>query len=875
MAQKCRFVFAGEMFVTLFLTVDVFIQVVICMTPAERRRIPKSPWVLMDFVVLIASWAYLFTHWRVFSIGRVLRVLRPLRTLRMFSQINEVLETIVDALPLFLQAMLLITFLQMAYCLVCMSLWSGGLNYKCDPNRGASIRPPPPLLIDDDDLGNMTNSSGSWAEAEDLVLVVEEDPGDGDCCRHWIGNKILKCPPSIICTDQEDPDDFFAPTYCKSQAQPMYIRTEGYGFTGFDNFGQAMLTIFVQMTGDNGMQDIPFALEESGAVLNGAAWFMMMTAVLVLTLLALNLFLAVCCAIFDDVHEAVFERHKKVIQRDEAYETGFEPKEESGASQGLSGLMTQIAYATQQALKHGKEESSEAAAESKEALKSTATVHLEYHMRLAQYDWEAEGSKLGWMRNGTKRIVISREFHRLLNVGVLVNTLVLMLNHHGISDLWLKRSLIVETCCLVFFWLEFILKMMAYGWSLYIESKTHRLDMFVLLATSAGYIASVVSVLSQIMPMHAPGSEYLTESLNSLSSIRLVRLLRTLQMSRWVYSSVEMRNLIETVFNSWQSILLIGLFAGFSLVMFSVLSMHLLGGSLGPLAELGDYPRRNCENFWESFSVSFLYLTGESWSGIMYWYMEYADLPMLGTAFYMVFQFVWMRLVLFSLFVAVLLINFNVEEDDKMPRQRLMYEREENAKIVAGLVDTREEAKLLRALAASPTDGDDTEKIKTTYQIFQQAIDENPAEVHEGLYGGKVKSEYMSGVQDLTRVSLMYFDMGHPFRLWCAKIESNPLFDRLVMYMVLASCFVIAFESPELMAKYGGWFDFFNLLILLLFWAEAGIRIVVHGLIWQSGPTLPYIVDTKNRLDLFVIFVVTVSYFYTSSRSALDAPFAS
>ena len=43
-----------------------------------------------------------------------------------------------------------------------------------------------------------------------------------------------------------------------------YIRSEEYGFSGFDNFLQAMLTMFVQMTGDNGMQDIPFALDNAG-----------------------------------------------------------------------------------------------------------------------------------------------------------------------------------------------------------------------------------------------------------------------------------------------------------------------------------------------------------------------------------------------------------------------------------------------------------------------------------------------------------------------------------------------------------------------------------------------------------------------------------
>ena len=323
--------------------------------------------------------------------------------------------------------------------------------------------------------------------------------------------------------------------------------------TGFDNFGQAMLTIFVQMTGDNGMQDIPFALQETGAVLSGASWFTMMTAVLVLTLLALNLFLAVCCAIFDEVHETVFARHRKVIGRDDAYDTGFEPKDEVNIGSGIASLMTQITAATQQSLRAGKAESKAEAEKSKEALKSSDEIFMEYHMRLAMHNWEDTGSKIGWLRNLVNQIVLSERYHQLLNFAVLINTLVLMTNHHGISDEWLKRNLMIETGCLAFFWMEWIMKVMGFGFSAYIESGTHRLDFFVLLATSAGYIASVLSVLSKILPVDAPGASFLGDSLNSLSSIRLVRLMRTLQMSRWVYSSVEMRNLIETVFNSWRN----------------------------------------------------------------------------------------------------------------------------------------------------------------------------------------------------------------------------------------------------------------------------------------------------------------------------------
>ena len=57
----------------------------------------------MDIMALMASWICLAFDdvSRVYILGRVLRVMRPMRTLRMLSDINTVLQTVVEALPLF------------------------------------------------------------------------------------------------------------------------------------------------------------------------------------------------------------------------------------------------------------------------------------------------------------------------------------------------------------------------------------------------------------------------------------------------------------------------------------------------------------------------------------------------------------------------------------------------------------------------------------------------------------------------------------------------------------------------------------------------------------------------------------------------------
>ena len=807
----------GEMFVTLFLTVDVFVQTVVCMTPAQRRKIPKQPWVMIDIAALVCSWIYLlYSKSRLFSIGRVLRVLRPLRTMRMLSEISVILETVVEALPLFFQTSVLIVFLQMVFALICMSLWSGGLNYECQDGGGVI----PPLHSSNSSNGTLQTPV---AEMRDLYA----------------------CPHSVDCSTTEDGSEL---TWCTVVKPPRFIRTEDFGFTGFDNFVQAMLTMFVQMTGDGGMQDIPFALEHAGAVMGEFGWILMMVAQLVLTILAMNLFLAVCCAVFDDVHEQVFKKNARLIQRDEGFKGGsFSPA--GAGTGGMLSLIKEITAATQQAISATEEKADEA----REQMKSPGQKRLEYINRVRENDWTRRSRHpyLGWYRNAARDVALSRSFETAVNFMVLVNSLVLMSSHHGMSAKWAATLVVIESICLLFYWIEFLLKTFGFGFRTYLKSNTHRLDVFILLCTSAGFLASAVAVVEKILPGTLPGYDLLGRGLHSLTSIRLVRLMRALQMSRWIYSHKQMRQLFETVFKSWESVVLIGIFTLFSLITFAVVSMHLLGGCLGPGATIADYPRTNVETVYSSFTVSVYFLTGESWSGVMYFYMENSDLPIYATALYFVIQYIWMRCLLFSLFVAVLLVNFAVDEDEKMPRQKVKYDREEAHKEAHGL---KHASAIVRAIENASFD-EAIEQTPTAFEVLTAANLANPYTLATG------------GVRDPARCSFNRFDMTDPVRLFCARLESSRYFERVVLWCVLGSCFVIAFESPEMMDEYGLYFDLFNAGLLALLYAQMAIRMIVHGVANKSGPTLPYVKNPLNRLDIFVVSVVTITYILPASRA--------
>lgn len=358
------------------------IDVAFKMTKAEFLHLNRNPWILIDIVVLAVSWIYLLNPASIFSIGRVLRVLRPLRTLRMLSDINVVLETMVEAVPLFGQACLLVSFMLTAYSLIGMSLWAGGMRYHCalDGNQEAAL-----LAI------NVTIDAAACGAAGGATT-------QGVCTPP----ATIECPASLLCGGRDI-------EFCSINDPPTYIRSENFGFTGFDDFPQSFLTMFVEMTGDNGMQDIPFAIEDNGVSMALAGWIIMATAVVVLTTTALNLFLAVCCSVFDDVMGKIGGRQRAALDRE--LKTGSEltsrganedEEEEKEAAEGkkkkgfgLKSLKNNIGNATKKAAEKAKEQGDKA----RTALKPSDVLFLDYEQRIREHDWSRSVSKCDGLRN--------------------------------------------------------------------------------------------------------------------------------------------------------------------------------------------------------------------------------------------------------------------------------------------------------------------------------------------------------------------------------------------------------------------------------------------------------------------------------------------
>ena len=245
----------------------------------------------------------------------------------------------------------------------------------------------------------------------------------------------------------------------------------------------------------------------------------MATAAAVLTILSLNLFLAVCCSVFDGVMDKLRARQRATIARAEK----LRPLVESGMlaaenSVSMLGLVKHIKTATESAMQKAATMAEQAMTD----LKPSEVVYHDYEDRCRRLDWAKHGSRTPRFRNTCKRLVLSRPFYTLINVLITVNSVILCTNYPGMPNTWRETNVAVESTVMLFFWFEFIAKLCGIGMASYFKESTNRLDCLILLLTSAGNLAAVIESAEEQLA-EAAGGTHVSGGLRALNSLRIVK----------------------------------------------------------------------------------------------------------------------------------------------------------------------------------------------------------------------------------------------------------------------------------------------------------------------------------------------------------------
>lgn len=779
---------------------------------------------------------------KLFSVGRVLRIVRPLRTLRMIDNVEMIIRTLQESLHLFGTVCLLLLFLMSILTLVGTSSFAGALQYTCvgDPGED-STRP--------------KCSEDQLARANEMGV---------DC--------PVQCPPSLAAVGGRCESY----VYCAPLPAPREIGADSFGFRDFDDFIRGLLTVIVQTTGDGGMHTMPLALHDAG-VADGAsnrAWLMSFCTSVLMNLLALNLFLAVCCAAYSDVSsrsEEIAEQKQKLLDQMREEELRTETPEqklvreakEAADAERRRPLDERLADKVwvpknQDNFSDPPESDSEIYSESK-----------------------VSRSRCSRVRNMSKRIVLSGTFETLSSLVIIGNTVTMALSSEGMDEELKKTLVIFEIVFLVCYLMEAVLKFLAGGWKIYIESKANRFDLFVIVASLLGFFATFFQ--EEVKAMLGGSAD---DQMGSMQSLRAVRLLRALQVVRLLNRSKSLLTILRTIFQAWKPIVIHSFFSLFSMCMYAIIGMHLFGGSLGPGVDIAEYNRQlntHYETFGNGLLTTFEMTVGEDWAESMYWYMQNAaegyGYPQWVVALYFISMYLWMNCILFSLYVAMLLENFSVPEPDKMPTQKRMYERQQR--------------KMMRDMA------------NVSVSVLEVTVEQDLAKGYTQTVESSVVQEFLTysdGLSAETRnaahnKSLYLFAVDNALRLRCAKIQQSPWFSKMISNLIIFSCASLAAEgrgdSVELVAAAADAkqqlgdtdadadtidinmdpmaympttflgkdiYFWINLCVLGAFFSECLLKIIIHGFVFRSGPTVPYMHHRLNILDFFIISLCLIAY---------------
>jgi len=183
-------------------------------------------------------------------------------------------------------------------------------------------------------------------------------------------------------------------------------------------------------------------------------------------------------------------------------------------------------------------------------------------------------------------------------VAIVTNTVFLCIDYHGKSKE--LETLLEESnySFVVFFLVEMILKITAYGFKYYWYVNWNKFDFIIV-----------------ILSLVALDERLLKEKLNfNVTALRIIRVSRLLRM---VKTSEGLRTLLKTLFMSIGNIINTALLLFLILFTFSVAGMSLFGTIDLTKTDLMDH-NVNFTSFYLAFMTLWRASTGESWNGIMH-----------------------------------------------------------------------------------------------------------------------------------------------------------------------------------------------------------------------------------------------------------------
>uniref|UniRef100_A0A8C3MHY1 Sodium channel protein n=1 Tax=Geospiza parvula TaxID=87175 RepID=A0A8C3MHY1_GEOPR len=261
-----------------------------CMTEFTFLR---DPWNWLDFSVIVMAYITEFVDLGNVSALRTFRVLRALKTISVISGLKTIVGALIQSVKKLADVMILTVFCLSVFALIGLQLFMGNLRHKC---------------VRDYTMFNFTNGSLYL----DVNYFIKNGTEDVLLCGN--STDAGTCPEGYICLKAgENPD---------------------HGYTSFDTFGWAFLSLFRLMTQDYWERLYQQTLRSAGKIY----MLFFMLVIFLGSFYLINLILAVVAMAYEEQNQAtIAETEEKERKFREAMEM-LKKEQEALAAKGIDSM---------------------------------------------------------------------------------------------------------------------------------------------------------------------------------------------------------------------------------------------------------------------------------------------------------------------------------------------------------------------------------------------------------------------------------------------------------------------------------------------------------------------------------------------------------
>uniref|UniRef100_A0A8C1M917 Sodium channel protein n=1 Tax=Cyprinus carpio TaxID=7962 RepID=A0A8C1M917_CYPCA len=269
----------------------------------------RDPWNWLDFSVIVMAYVTEFVDLGNVSALRTFRVLRALKTISVIPGLKTIVGALIQSVKKLADVMILTVFCLSVFALIGLQLFMGNLRQKCVRSTAHCLN----NTLPSDNNSTFFCNNRTWSSLEDFI--TNED-------NYF---KVEGAKDALICGNASDagkcPDGF----ECMKTG-----RNPNYGYTSFDTFGWAFLSLFRLMTQDYWENLYHHTLRSAGKT------YMVFFVVVIFlgSFYLVNLILAVVAMAYEEQNQATIA---EALQKEQEFQLAMEQlkKEQQVRLQGV------------------------------------------------------------------------------------------------------------------------------------------------------------------------------------------------------------------------------------------------------------------------------------------------------------------------------------------------------------------------------------------------------------------------------------------------------------------------------------------------------------------------------------------------------------